>query len=62
MLIIEVNNSDSIEKALKQYKRKVNRTGILKELRKRRHFEKPSVARRAEILKASYKQKKFGHS
>jgi len=60
MLIIEVKNSDSIEKALKQYKRKVKRTGILKELRKRKHYEKPSVARRSEILKATYKRKKFG--
>jgi len=62
MIIIEVKNADSIDKALKQYKRKVKRIGILKELRKRKHFEKPSVARRSEILKAAYKRRKFGDS
>ena len=58
MLIIDVK--DSIEKALKQYKRKVKQTGILKEVRQRKQYEKPSVKRRTEVLKAVYKQKKFG--
>ena len=60
MLIIDVKESESIERALKKYKRKFERAGILKELRRRKHFVKPSVERRAEVLKAVYKQKTYG--
>ncbi len=60
MLIIEVKDTESIDRALKRYKRKVQRTGTLKELRRRKQFTKPSVQRRAQVLKAVYKLKKFG--
>ncbi len=60
MLIIDVKDKDSIERALKNYKRKFIRTGVLRQLRKRKNFVKPSIERRAEVLKAVYKQKKFG--
>lgn len=60
MLIIDARESDSIEKALKKYKKKYERAGIIKELRRRQHFTKPSVLRREEILKAAYKEKMFG--
>jgi small subunit ribosomal protein S21 len=60
MLIIEVKDSESIERALKKYKRKFEKAGILKELRRRKHFVKPSIQRRAEVLKAVYKQKTYG--
>ena len=60
MLIIDVKDSPSIDRALKQYKRKVDKTGTLKELRKRKHYVKPSVERREEVLKAAYKQAKYG--
>lgn len=56
MLIIDVKDSDSIDKALKKYKKKFERAGILKELRSRQHFTKPSVKRRTEVLKARYRQ------
>lgn len=56
MLIIDVKDSDSIDKALKKYKKKFERAGILKELRSRQHFTKPSVKRRHEVLKARYRQ------
>ena len=58
MLIIEVKDNESIDRALKRYKRKVRDTRILKEVRRRREFRKPSVIRRNEILKAAYQQKK----
>lgn len=61
MLIIDVKDSPSIDRALKQYKRKVEKTGVIKELRRRKHFTKPSVSRRTELLKAAYKQAKYGH-
>jgi small subunit ribosomal protein S21 len=60
MLIIDARESDSIEKALKKYKKKYERAGIIKELRRRQHFTKPSVLRREEILKAAYKEQMFG--
>jgi len=56
MLIIDVKENDSIDKALKRYKRKYQRVGILKELRNRKEFTKPSVVRREEILDAVYRE------
>ena len=56
MLIIDARESDSIDKALKKYKKKYEKTGILHELRKRKNFTKPSVTRRATIAKAIYRQ------
>jgi small subunit ribosomal protein S21 len=60
MLIIDVKDGESIDRALKKYKRKFERSGVLKELRRRKHFVKPSVARRNEVLKAAYREKMFG--
>lgn len=60
MLIIEVKDGESIDRALRRYKRKFQKTGIVKELRRRQQFTKPSVERRNEVLKAQYKQKKYG--
>lgn len=57
MLIVEVKDGESIDRALKKYKRKFDQAGILKQLRARKHFTKPSIKRRSEILKAAYRQK-----
>ncbi|MFT7612184.1 MAG: small subunit ribosomal protein S21 [Parvicellaceae bacterium] len=57
MLIIPVKEGDSIERALKKYKKKFEKTGVIKELRARQYFEKPSVSRREEVLKAAYIEK-----
>ncbi len=57
MLIIDTKDSDSIDKALKKYKKKFERAGILREIRNRQAYSKPSVVRRAEILKAKYREK-----
>ncbi|HNG90909.1 MAG TPA: 30S ribosomal protein S21, partial [Saprospiraceae bacterium] len=54
MLIIEVKDGEVIDKVLKKYKRKFEKAQTLKELRRRKNFTKPSVERRAEILKAIY--------
>ncbi|MDZ4845379.1 MAG: 30S ribosomal protein S21 [Chitinophagales bacterium] len=56
MLIINVKDSDSLDKALKKYKKKFEKAGTIKELRRRQAFTKPSVKRRGEVLKAVYKQ------
>lgn len=60
MIIVEVQGGkDGLEKALKKYKRKFEKIGISRELRRRKEFTKPSVERRNEIKKAKYIQHKF---
>jgi small subunit ribosomal protein S21 len=56
MLIIPVKEGESIERALKKYKKKFDRTKVIRQLRSRQQFNKPSVVRRAEIIKAKYIQ------
>jgi small subunit ribosomal protein S21 len=57
MIIVDVKNRP-IEQALKLYKNKHNKLGIVKELRDRQTFTKPSVKRRTEVLKARYIESK----
>ncbi len=57
MLVINVKEGESIERALKKYKKKYDRTKVIRELRSRQQFTKPSVKRRAEVIKAKYVQK-----
>ena len=57
MLIIPVKEGEVIEKALKRFKRKFDRTGKMRELRERQQFIKPSVIRRQKILKAARAQR-----
>jgi small subunit ribosomal protein S21 len=59
MLIINIKENESIDKALKRFKKKFEKTGVLKELRARTSFEKPSVRRRSEIIRAAYRQSQF---
>ena len=57
MIIVPVKEGENIERALKKFKRKFERTGTLRELRGRNTFEKPSVRKRAQKQKAIYVQK-----
>jgi small subunit ribosomal protein S21 len=57
MLIVDSKDCENIDKALKKYKKKYEKSKILLQLRERQTFTKPSVKRRHEILKAVYKQK-----
>ena len=57
MLIIPVKDGESIDRALKRYKRKYDRTKVVRELRDRQQFTKPSITKRQEKLRAEYKQK-----
>jgi small subunit ribosomal protein S21 len=59
MLIINIKENESIDKALKRFKKKFEKTGVLKELRARTSFEKPSVRRRSEIIRAAYRQTQY---
>ena len=58
-LIISLKENESIDKALKRFKKKFEKTGVLKELRARTAFEKPSVTRRSEIIRAAYRQRMY---
>jgi small subunit ribosomal protein S21 len=55
MLIIDSKDCENIDKALKKYKKKFEKSKILLQLRDRQAFTKPSVGRRKEVLKAIYK-------
>jgi len=54
MIIIPVKEGENIERALKKFKRKYEKTGVVKELRERQQFTKPSIKKRAKRLKAIY--------
>lgn len=56
MIIIPVKEGENIERALKKFKRKFEKTGTIKELRGRQAFMKPSVKKRMQYLKAVYIQ------
>ncbi|HRD44490.1 MAG TPA: 30S ribosomal protein S21 [Ferruginibacter sp.] len=56
MLIIDSKDCENIDKALKKYKKKFEKSHTLLQLRERQAFTKPSVKRRTQVLKAVYKQ------
>ncbi len=57
MIIVPIKEGENIERALKKFKRKFEKTGVVKELRERQAFTKYSVRRRDQIKKAIYIQK-----
>ena len=57
MLIVKLKKGENINSALKRFKRKFKDTGVVKEIRKRQYFEKPSSVKRKAKLQAIYKQK-----
>lgn len=57
MIIVPVKEGENIDRSLKKLKRKFEKTGILKELRERQKFTKPSVIKRDQLKKAVYIQK-----
>jgi small subunit ribosomal protein S21 len=62
--VIEVTLSDTdrVEYALKSFRRKVQKSGILKELRARRHYVKPSLARRLKAAAALRRKRRKARS
>jgi len=57
MIIVPVKEGENIERALKRFKRKFEKTGVVRELRRRQAFNKPSVVKREQKIKAAYKQR-----
>lgn len=56
MIIVPLKEGENIERALKKFKRKFEKTGVIKELRERQAYTKPSVRNRAARMKAAYRQ------
>ena len=56
MIVIPIKEGENIERALKKFKRKFEKTGAMRELRSRKAYTKPSIIRREEKMKAIYVQ------
>ena len=56
MIIVPVKDGENIERALKKFKRKFEKTSVVKELRARQQFDKPSVKKRLKMERAVYVQ------
>lgn len=56
MIVVPIKEGENIERALKRFKRKFERTGVVKELRRRQQFDKPSVRKRLAMEHAIYVQ------
>ena len=56
MIIVPVKDGENIERALKKFKRKFERTGVVKELRARQQYNKPSILKRLKMEHAIYVQ------
>ena len=56
MLVIQIKEGEGIDRALKRYKRKFDKTGTMRQLRSRQAFQKKSISRRMEVTKAAYVQ------
>ena len=57
MIIVPIKDGENIERALKKFKRKFEKTGVVKELRMRQQYNKPSVLKRLRMEHAVYVQK-----
>ena len=56
MIIVPIKEGENIERALKKFKRKFEKTGAVREMRSRKNFEPPSVKKRMALQKAIYVQ------
>jgi small subunit ribosomal protein S21 len=52
MTVVRVKDGESFENAMKRFKKQCEKAGILSEIRKREHYEKPSVKRKKKALAA----------
>lgn len=56
MLIIPIKEGENIDRALKKFKKKFEKTGAVKQLRSRQQFTKKSVKRRETVLRAAHRE------
>jgi small subunit ribosomal protein S21 len=57
MIYVNVKDNDSLDKALKKFKKKFEKTGVVKEVRSRSAFQKPCITSRQQRIRAAYKLK-----
>jgi small subunit ribosomal protein S21 len=57
MLYIEIKDGETVDRALKRFKKKFEKTGVMRELRGRQAFIKPSITHRQQFIKAAYRTK-----
>lgn len=55
MIIVPIKENETIDRALKKFKKKFEKTGVVRQLRERQAFEKPSISRRSIVKRAVYK-------
>lgn len=61
MIVVPVKEGENIERAIKKFKRKFDKTGVIKELRRRQQFNKPSELKRKKMMHAVYIQQMHAH-
>lgn len=59
MSTVKIKNNESLDSALKRFKRQCAKSGVLSEFKKREHYEKPSVKRKKKSEAARKRKKKF---
>jgi small subunit ribosomal protein S21 len=57
MIYVNVKENESLDRALKKFKKKFEKTGVVKELRARKEFTKPCIKKREQNIRAAYKLK-----
>lgn len=62
MIIVPIKEGENIDRALKKLKRKFEKTGVVKELRERQKFTKPSIIKREQRLKAIYIEQTYSNN
>ena len=61
MIVVPVKEGENIERAIKKFKRKFDKTGVIKELRSRQQFNKPSELKRKKMMHAVYVHQMHAH-
>ncbi|MDX1905817.1 MAG: 30S ribosomal protein S21 [Bacteroidia bacterium] len=61
MIIVTIKDGETIDKALRRYKKKFEKTGVLKEVRGRMYYKKPSVERKEVMKKAVSRQRYYAN-
>ena len=56
---INIKENEPLERALRRFKKKIEREGILRQVKARKHYEKPSVKKRRKIREARKKKRRF---
>lgn len=59
MPVVRIKKDEPLERALRRFKRKLDREGLFKELKKHEYFEKPSQQKRRRLLKAKQKERRI---